>query len=90
MRTSRKDIRRNNAKEAAKRRASLTDEQQLQRLDLLLGAGNGAKKERKRLTLRIEAANSGPKPVKMTQEEKTAKAAARIQDLKKHQDKKKD
>lgn len=58
---SRRDTRRKNAKEAAERRASLTDEQQLQRLDQLLGAGQGAQKERKRLALRIAEAKISKK-----------------------------
>ena len=41
------------AKERAAARAALTDQQQLDRLDKILGAGIGAKKERARLAKRI-------------------------------------
>tara|TARA_Y100001970_G_scaffold259516_1_gene340578 strand:+ start:15802 stop:16008 length:207 start_codon:yes stop_codon:yes gene_type:complete len=43
------------AKERDAARAALTDQQQLDRLDKILGAGVGATKERARLAKRIEA-----------------------------------
>ena len=43
------------AKERNEARALLTDQQQLQRLDKILGVGVGAKKERERLAKRIVA-----------------------------------
>tara|TARA_B100000131_G_scaffold290440_1_gene303206 strand:+ start:665 stop:871 length:207 start_codon:yes stop_codon:yes gene_type:complete len=42
------------AKERNAARAALTDQQQLDRLDKILGAGVGATKERARLAKRIE------------------------------------
>ena len=42
------------AKERNAARAALTDQQQLDRLDKILGAGVGAAKERARLAKRIE------------------------------------
>ena len=49
------------AKERDAARAALTDQQQLDRLDKILGAGVGAKKERARLAKRIEAPASKKK-----------------------------
>ena len=50
-------------------RASRTDEQQLARLDKLLGPGVGAKKERARLAKRIEDRKAKPKAEKKEAEE---------------------
>ena len=44
------------AVERKEARAALTDQQQLERLDKILGVGVGAKKERERLAKRIVAA----------------------------------
>tara|TARA_Y100001937_G_C6997548_1_gene274941 strand:+ start:35 stop:226 length:192 start_codon:yes stop_codon:yes gene_type:complete len=49
------------AKERNAARAALTDQQQLDRLDKILGAGVGAVKERARLAKRIEASASKKK-----------------------------
>ena len=49
------------AKERNAARAALTDQQQLDRLDKILGAGVGATKERARLAKRIEAPASKKK-----------------------------
>lgn len=46
-------LRQQEAKERAAARAELTDQQQLERLDKLLGVGVGAKRERERLARRI-------------------------------------
>jgi hypothetical protein len=47
--------RREEAKERNAARAALTDQQQLDRLNKILGVGVGAKKERERLAKRIVA-----------------------------------
>lgn len=52
----RRDLRRAIAVENNEKRASLTDEQQLAKLDSMFGKGKGAKKERARLEKRIAAA----------------------------------
>tara|TARA_B100000085_G_scaffold250305_1_gene246546 strand:- start:172 stop:363 length:192 start_codon:yes stop_codon:yes gene_type:complete len=49
------------AKERNAARAALTDQQQLDRLDKILGVGVGAAKERARLAKRIEAGASKKK-----------------------------
>ena len=51
-----RDVRRTGAIKRAEERAELTDKQQLERLDHLLGKGQGAVRERARLALRIERA----------------------------------
>lgn len=55
IKSSRKrvDLRRKIAAENAEKRASITDEQQLDKLDGMFGKGNGAKRERARLAKRI-------------------------------------
>lgn len=62
------------AKERDAARAALTDQQQLDRLDTILGVGLGAKKERARLAKRIvEAAKpkaSAPKKKKKAAKKK--------------------
>lgn len=62
------------AQERNAARAALTDQQQLDRLDTVLGAGAGAKKERARLAKRIaEVAKtkaSAPKKNKKTAKKK--------------------
>lgn len=65
--------RRKTAAELKERRASLTDEQQLQRLDQLLGKNEGAVKERKRLAARIAEAKK-PKSKKKTDVEAQVEA----------------
>lgn len=53
------------AKERAAVRASISDAEQLARLDAMFGKGQGAKKERARLQARIEAGSkSAPKSSK--------------------------
>jgi len=54
--------RREAAAEMAEARSNRTDEQQLARLDSMLGEGMGARKERARLTARI-AKRATEKPV---------------------------
>ena len=69
----RKDYRRKNAEEAAARRAELTDQQQLAKLDTMFGKGQGAQRERARLANRIaESARQDA-----VQEEKAKKKAAK-------------
>jgi hypothetical protein len=70
---SRIEKRRKTAAELKERRDSLTDEQQLQRLDQLLGKDKGAVKERKRLADRIAEANK-PKSKKKDKAEVEAQA----------------
>lgn len=53
-----RSIRQAEAKERNEARAALTDQQQLDRLDKILGAGVGAKKERARLAKRISSEGS--------------------------------
>jgi len=50
-----KATRQTEAKERNAARAALSDQQQLERLDKILGVGVGAKKERERLAKRIVA-----------------------------------
>jgi hypothetical protein len=51
-------LRRKSARQRKEARDALTDQQQLDRLDKLLGVGKGAKKERARLTGRIAKKNA--------------------------------
>jgi len=54
----RRDERRERAQHLAEARANRSDQQQLDRLDSILGAGVGASKEREKLTARIRSAKS--------------------------------
>ena len=69
----RKEFRRQNAKEAAERRASITDQQQLAKLDSMFGEGKGAQRERARLAKRI----AGAKQKDAIKTEKAKKKAAK-------------
>jgi hypothetical protein len=53
--------RQESAKKCEEARAKLTDQQQLERLDKLLGKNKGAKKERARLKDKVEKAKVGTK-----------------------------
>ena len=59
-----KKIRQEEAKVRNEARAALTDEQQLARLDTILGKGVGAKSERARLAKRIAAGSNKNKSKK--------------------------
>jgi hypothetical protein len=74
----RMDFRRQEAQERAEFRATLTPQQQLDRLDERLGSGVGAGKERKRLRAEIENAKAQRQAKK--NREHSAKIAAEVTD----------
>lgn len=69
----RKDFRRKQAEERDGQRNSISHQQQLEKLDRLFGKGQGAKKERAKLVLRISEEKQQKDIVEEKSKKKTAK-----------------